>query len=384
LENLDFRICTRCVMDTSDPNIKFDNSGQCNHCKGAFRMLNSGIFLYSEEQKENALKILVTKIKKGKRKNYDCIIGLSGGVDSSYVALIVKQLGLNPLAVHLDNGWNSEIAVQNIENICKNLDIDLYTFVLNWEEFKDLQLAFLRSSTPDSEIPSDHAIHSCMFKAAQKEKVSYVITGFNRSSESILPESWSRGHFDWKYIKSVHKKFGSGKISNFPHYGFIPFVYRWLFKSFVPGIKMINILDYIEYDKNKAKEIIIKDLAWKDYGMKHHESNYTKIYQAYILPHKFGFDKRRAHLSSLICSGIITREQALDELKQSLYDADKLRIDLKYLCNKFEITSNDFQEIMNLPPKDFADYPSYANSLLFRITSFPLRPLNRILKMYRK
>jgi N-acetyl sugar amidotransferase len=348
------------------------------------KMLNSGLFLYSKEQKEESLRLLVSKIKKDKKKTYDCIIGLSGGVDSSYVAFFVKELGLTPLAVHLDNGWNSEIAVQNIENVCRKLDIDLFTYVLNWEEFKDLQLAFLRASTPDSEIPSDHAIHSCMFKAAQKEKVRYVITGFNRSSESILPEAWSQGHFDWKYIKSVHKLFGSGRLTNFPHYGFIPFVYRWLFKSYVPGVKMINILDYLEYDKNKAKERIIKELGWKDYGMKHYESNYTKIYQAYILPQKFGFDKRRAHMSSLICSGAITREQALDELKLPLYDADKLRIDLKYLCNKFEISLEEFNKIMNLPIRNFADYSSYANSFLFRITSLPLRPLNKLLKILRR
>jgi N-acetyl sugar amidotransferase len=379
-----YRLCTRCVMDTSDPNIQFNSLGQCNHCEGAIKMLNSGLFLYSREQKEEALKQLVSKIKKGRRKNYDCIIGLSGGVDSSYVALFVKQLGLTPLAVHLDNGWNSEIAVQNIENVCRKLDIDLYTYVLNWEEFKDLQLAFLRSSTPDSEIPSDHAIYSCMFKAAQTEKVRYVITGFNRTSESILPEAWSLGHYDWEYIKSVHKRFGSGKLSNFPHYGFFSFVYRWLFKSFVPGIIMINILDYLDYDKYKAKEIITKDLGWKDYGLKHYESNYTKIYQAYILPQKFGFDKRRAHFSSLICSGLITREEALDELKLPLYDPDKLRIDLKYLCNKFEISLDEFNKILNLPPRNFAEYPSYANSLLFMLISLPLRPLNKLLKKIRK
>lgn len=381
---MEYRLCKRCVMDTSDPGIRFNEQGFCNHCEGAIKMLNSGIFLFSEEQKEEMLKSLIEKIKKSGRKKYDCIIGLSGGVDSSYVAYKVKEFGLRPLAVHLDNGWNSETAVQNIEKICKNLDIDLYTFVLNWEEFRDLQLAFLKSSTPDSEIPTDHAIHACLFKAAQKEKVKYVITGFNRSSESILPEAWSRGHYDWRYIRQIHKKFGSGKLHNFPHYSFIPYIYRWLFKSFVPGIKMINILDFIQYDKNKAKEVIIRELGWKDYGLKHHESNYTKIYQCYILPEKFGFDKRRAHLSSLICSGIITREQALEELNQPLYDNDKLKIDLKYLCNKFEITKEYLSEIMNIPVKEFKDYPSYEKSYLFRLVSLPLRPLNKVLKATRK
>lgn len=379
-----YRICSRCVMDTSDPNIKFNSDGYCNHCEGAINLLNKGLFSIPHKQREQMLKELISEIKTNDKSNYDCIIGLSGGVDSSYVALLVREAGLKPLSIHLDNGWNSEIAVQNIENVCRKLDIDLYTYVLNWEEFKDLQLAFLKSSTPDSEIPSDHAIHSCMFKAAKKARVRYVITGFNRSSESILPEAWSHGHYDWKYIRSVHKRFGSGKLSNYPHFGFIHFVYRWLFKSFIPGIRMVNILDYVDYDKNKAKERIIRDLGWKDYGLKHYESNYTKIFQGYILPEKFGFDKRRAHFSSLICSGIFTREQALNELEQPLYDSDKLRIDLKYLCNKFEIPLEEFNRIMALPTKTFSDYPSFEKSWLFRISSLPLRPLNKILKRIRK
>lgn len=371
-------------MDTSDPDIRFDESEFCNHCTGALKSLKTGIFAITASQKGEALSDIVRIIKKTRTGTYDCIIGLSGGVDSSYVAKVVRDLGMNPLAVHLDNGWNSEIAVSNIENICRKLDIDLYTWVLNWEEFKDLQLAFLRSSTPDSEIPSDHAIHSCMFRVAKKFKIKYVITGFNRSSESILPVSWSHGHYDWKYIRSVHKQFGSGKLSNFPHYGFIHFVYRWMFKSFVPGIKMINILDYTNYDKNSAKEIIKRELDWKDYGMKHYESNYTKIFQAYILPHKFGFDKRRAHLSSLICSGAISRQEASQELGRPLYDSDKLRIDLKYLCNKFEISMEEFDSIIKLPPKTFSDYPNYENSFLFRLTILPFRPINRLLKFLRR
>lgn len=379
-----YRICTRCIMDTSDPKIKFNSLGQCNHCAGAIKMLNSGIFSYSDQQRRKLLNQLIVRIKKGKKKKYDCIIGLSGGVDSSYVALVVKQLGLNPLAIHLDNGWNSEIAVQNIECICKKLDLDLHTHVLNWEEFKDLQLSFLKSSTADSEIPSDHAIHSILFKTAKRYGIKYVITGFNRSSESILPESWSHGHYDWKYIKMVHKTFGTGKLSNFPHFGLINFVYRWVFKSFVPGIKMVNILDYVDYDKTRAKEIIIKELDWKDYGMKHHESNYTKIFQAYILPEKFGYDKRRAHLSSLICSGAISREQALNEIEKPLYSPEKLRIDLKYLCNKFEITMEEFMDLMNMPVKKFSDYPSFENSFLFKLLIFPLRPVNKFLKIVRK
>lgn len=377
-----YQICTRCVMDTTDPLIEFDENGVCNHCKQAEKLLAREPYSLPFEEKEKRFKKLAEEIKeKGKGKQYDCIIGISGGVDSTYVAYLVKKYGLRPLAVHLDNGWNSELAVMNIENALNKLGIDLYTHVIDWEEFKDLQLSFLKASTPDSEIPSDHAIFALMYMMAEKYKVEYVLTGMNQSSESILPKEWSQGHNDWKYIKSVHKQFGSKKLKTFPHYSLIKY-FNWLY---IKKIKWISTLDYFDYDKEKAKKFIIKELSWRDYGGKHHESNYTKIYQAYILPTKFGYDKRKAHLSSLIVAGQITREEALEELQKPLYDEKILKNDIEYLINKFQISQKDFDDIMKAHKKSFDDYPSYYNSWYYPKTgTLFFRILRKIYKKFIK
>ena len=350
-------------MDTTDPDIKFDENGVCNHCKNALKYFQTAPHCLSANEKEKRLNQFFNKILSERKGNrYDCIIGVSGGVDSTYVAYLLKSSGLNPLAVHLDNGWDSELAVQNIYNICEKLKIDLYTHVIDWEEFKDLQMSFLKASTPDSEIPSDHAIYSIMYKMAEKEKVRYIIAGYNIATESILPKAWSQGHFDWKYIKSIQKKFGTKKLTTFPHYGLFGFLHFLIDGNFAPDVKMINLLDYIQYNKMDAKKIIMKELGWRDYGGKHCESNYTKIYQSYILPVKFGYDKRKAHLSSLICSGQISRAEAINEMQKPLYPEAELNEDLNYLTTKFNITRKDFNDIMALPPKDYDDYPNYMNS----------------------
>ena len=359
----EYQICNHCVMDTSDPDIRFDKNGVCNHCTAALINLKSEPYCLTSDEKERRLKQLFDKIIKERKKNrYDCIIGVSGGVDSTYVAFLLKSSGLNPLAVHLDNGWDSELAVQNIFNICDKLKIDLYTHVIDWDEFKDLQMSFLKASTPDSEIPSDHAIYSIMYKMAEKEKVNYIIAGYNIASESILPKAWSQGHFDWKYINRIQKRFGTKKLTTYPHYSLFGYLHYLIDGNFAPNVKMINILDYIQYNKNEAKKIIMKELGWRDYGGKHCESNYTKIYQSYILPVKFGYDKRRAHLSSLICSAQLSRDQALEELQKPLYPEKELNEDLNYLTTKFNISRDDFSKIMTLPLKTYNDYPNYLNS----------------------
>jgi N-acetyl sugar amidotransferase len=343
-------------MDTTDPEIQFDEHGICNHCKNAYVQLNSKPYCLKPSEKEKWLERLVSKIKhSGKNKKYDCIIGLSGGVDSSYVAYKVKELGLRPLAVHLDNGWDSELSVKNIENICKKLDIDLFTYVINWEEFKDLQLSFLKASTPDSEIPSDHAIVSVLCQLAEKKNVRYILAGVNFSSESIMPRAWSQGHTDWKYIKGLQRIFGTVPLKTFPHRSRIKQYYYRFFKR----IQLISFLDYFEYDKEKAKIFLMDKIGFRDYGQKHHESNYTKIYQSYILPTKFGFDKRKAHLSSLICAGQITRAKALEIMKEPLYSPKALEEDILYLINKFGISRKKFEQIMALPPKNYRDYTHY-------------------------
>jgi N-acetyl sugar amidotransferase len=352
----DYRICTRCLMDTSDPEIVFDEQGVCNHCHDYDRLVAQKVL--EGEAGQKYLENLVEKMKQdGHNKPYDCIIGVSGGVDSTYVAYLVKKMGLRPLAVHMDNGWDSELAVKNIEETLKRLGIDLYTEVLDWEEFKDIQVAMLKASTPDSEVPSDHAISAVLGNMADKLKVRYIISGANVRTETHLPRAWSYGHFDWKYIRSVHRQFGSRPLKSFPHIGFFTYYRRLLTHH------RIDILNYIDYNKNEAMQILQNELGWRYYGGKHYESIYTRFYQGYILPSKFGFDKRRSHLSSLICSGEITREAALEELDKPTYAPAMQEEDREYVVKKLGLTDEQFEAIINAPRKTFWDYPSYSRVL---------------------
>jgi N-acetyl sugar amidotransferase len=358
----EFQICNRCVMDTTDPDITFDKNGICNHCYAYDEAIKNNTF--SGEAGKNRLNLIIEAIKKrGKGKEYDCIIGLSGGVDSSYVAYKVKEFGLRPLAIHLDNGWDSELAVKNIEQIIKILNIELYTHVIDWEEFKNLQLAFLKASTPDSEVPSDHAIFAIMIRMAKKYKVP-VITGMNTRTESHLPAAWSQGHIDWRYIKSINKKFGKIPLKTFPHF------HSLIFSLYFRSSNWIHILNYLDYNKEETKKFLINELCWKDYGWKHHESIYTRFFQGYILPKKFGYDKRKTHLSSLICSGEISRENALEELKNEPYPIEMQEEDKSYLLKKFNLTIAEFEDIMNKPPKSYNDYPNcqfISNNIFYKL-----------------
>lgn len=339
-------------MDTSDPDIYFDRDGVCNHCHQYDRMVHEEIF--TGDAGKDKLSKLVKQIQEtGKGNDYDCLIGVSGGVDSSYVAYVVKKLGLRPLAVHLDNGWDSELSVNNIFKELEILGIDLKTHVINWNEFRDLQLAFLKASTPDSEIPSDHAIVSIMYKMAEEFGIKYVITGRNVRTETHVPLSWSHGHHDWKYIKSVHEMFGTIPLMTYPFR--TPSDEKRYQKSQV----WVDLLNYVDYVKKDAIQILEDELGWEYYGGKHYESIYTRFFQGYILPKKFGFDKRRGHLSSLICSGEITRNDALKEMENEPYPLDLQEKDRIYVIKKLGISEEEFESIMNLPPKKIIDYPSY-------------------------
>lgn len=352
---MEYKICKRCVMDTSDLQIQFDSNGICNHCKSAEK------FLYNMEKQKKEFEIdkYIQKVKQqGEGKKYDCVIGISGGVDSCYCVYLAKHYGLRPLAVHFDNGWNSELAVQNIRLLLEKLDVDLYTYVVNWQEFRDLQLSFLRASTPDSEIPTDHMIQPVLGMMAHKYGIHSVWVGCNQASESILPDSWSHGHRDWKYIKSVYREFGTRKFKTYPHFNRMDNLYFNLY------IEWFSILDYLDYDKEKAKLFLMKEFGWKDYGGKHYESFYTKFYQTYILPVKFGFDKRRMHFSSLIMAGQMTREQALSELQKSPYNEEMIERDIEYFIEKMEITREEFDRIMSQTPKSFWDYPNYESDFI--------------------
>jgi N-acetyl sugar amidotransferase len=288
----------------ADPNIHFDEKGVCNYYYEYLEAEKTGVL--QGKAGEEKIKELVEKIKAdGKDKPYDCLIGLSGGVDSTYVAWLVKQLGLRPLAVHLDNGWNSELAVKNVENIIKKLGFDLYTLVVNWEEFRDIQLAYLRASVVDIEVVSDHAIFATMYKLAKEKKIGTIISGTNIVTEYIMPPSWLYHKMDFTNLKDIHGRFGKIKLKTYPVFDFKKYVYY----SGVLKLTPISILNYVPYNKQQIKEKIKQELEWRDYGGKHYESVFTKFYQAYILPEKFKIDKRKPHLSTLICSGQMTRNR---------------------------------------------------------------------------
>jgi N-acetyl sugar amidotransferase len=353
-----YRICARCIMDTSDPEITFDEHGICNHCHEYERRVAADVL--PQPRGERLLEETAARIKQeGRRRRYDCILGLSGGVDSTYVAYLTKQLGLRPLALHLDNGWDSDVAVRNIHNIVRKLDIDLETHVLDWEEFRSLQLAFLRASTPDSEIPTDHAIVASLFESAAKHRVRWIMNGANVVTELMVPPTWSHGHYDWGYIKAINDRFGTRPLPTFPHFG----VLRQHYWQQLRGIQDLFVLNYVDYDKPRAIEILKRELDWEPYGAKHYENVYTKFFQGYILPEKFGFDKRRPHLSCLVLDGKMSRDEALAEAEHPAIDLEELRRDRVFVAKKLGLSEAEFDEIMALPRKTFWDYPSYERDL---------------------
>ncbi|MHA4808305.1 N-acetyl sugar amidotransferase [Flavitalea flava] len=349
-----YKQCTVTVMDNiADPDIRFDEKGICNYYHEYKAAETNGVLNGEEGQTE--IQRLVTKIKAdGVGKAYDCLIGLSGGVDSTYVALLVKKLGLRPLAVHLDNGWNSEMAVKNVENIITKLGFDLYTLVVNWEEFRNIQLSYLQASVVDIEVVSDHAIFATMYKLAKEKNIGYIISGTNIVTEYIMPPSWLYHKMDFANLKDIHRTYGKIKLKTYPSFDFKKYVYY----SAVLRLTPISILNYVPYNKQEIKEIIKKELDWRDYGGKHYESIFTKFYQAYILPEKFRIDKRKAHLSTLICSGQITKEEALQELTKHLYEPKELRSDMEYVLKKLGLSEDEFSAIMKLPVKRHQDFKS--------------------------
>jgi N-acetyl sugar amidotransferase len=354
-----YRVCTQCIMDTSDPEIEFDESGVCNHCHDYARRVEAEVYPGIVGRQELAK--FVAQIKRdGAGKKYDCILGLSGGVDSTYVAYVTKQLGLRPLAVHLDNGWNSEISVRNIENIVKILDIDLYTEVLDWEEFRRLQVAFLKASTPDSEIPTDHAIIATLYKLAAKHGIRWIMDGSNIVTEIMVPATWSHGHSDWGYIEHLNNNFGGAELKTYPHYDYYDYMVRFPHRQ---RIQRFPLLNYIDFNKLEAIEVMKRELKWTPYGGKHYESIYTRFYQGYILPKKFGFDKRRSHLSCLVNNGRITRDEALREIQKPALSEEMEREDREFVRKKLGLSEADFEAIMTAPRKTFWDYPSSERDL---------------------
>lgn len=332
-------------MDTSDPDIRFDDQGVCHHCHHYEEV--SAPLQCPEVEREKSAEALIQRIKEsGKNNEYDCIIGISGGVDSSYLACILKQRGCRPLAVHLDNGWNSELAVKNIENLIRKTGIDLFTHVIDWEEYRDLQLAFLKASVINIEAPTDHAFRAILYHTAVQKKIRYFVTGLNIATESLCLRSWGYFARDFRQIKSIHQRFGSIPLKTFPHLSFLEDFYF----TAIRGIRELHLLNHIPYNRNDVLQYLEQQLGWKDYGGKHYESVFTRFFQGYILPTKFKIDKRRAHLSNLVQSGQITRQEALSKIEEPIYPDGLLIQDREFFLKKFGLTESDFQKIMNAKP----------------------------------
>lgn len=352
-----YQACTKCVMDTSDPNIQFDQNGVCNHCI-EFEEVTSKLW-YPNEEGKRMLEETFSKVKEdGKNNEYDCILGLSGGVDSAYLALKIKEYGLRPLVVHVDAGWNSEIAVSNIERIVKYCDYDLYTYVIDWEEMSDLQRAYFKSGIANQDVPQDHAFFAILYHYAVSNNISYVISGGNTATEGIaVPISWENSAMDSVNLKAIHKKFGTIKLKN---YRTISFFQYYIYYPFIKKMKTIRPLNFMPYNRAEAISMLVEKVGFKEYGRKHGESVFTRFYQNYYLPRKFGFDKRLPHYSTLILTNQMTREEALEKLKQPLYDNElSLKYDINFFCRKLGISEEEFENIMNSSPHPYTDYPTW-------------------------
>lgn len=372
MEKSEYKICSRCIMDISDSEIVLNEEGICNHCLRYDELLHNRVQL---EDGEKSLNQIVTRIKAKRRsaQDYDCIIGVSGGVDSTYVAYLCKKLGLNPLAIHFDNGWNSELAVRNIEDCLNILGIDLVTEVIRWKHFKEMQKAFLFASVPDGEVPTDHAINALLFREANKRGIKYIINGMNFQTESLSVRTWAYGHSDWKYIQSVTKKFSNIKdFSFYPHFSLLDLIKYVTIKQ----IKVVSILNYIDYKKDEVIKILENELNWRNYGGKHYESIYTRFYQGFLLPNKFKIDKRRGHLSDLIRSHQMTRERALVEISKPAYiDSNLEQEDIVFVKKKLELTDNEFEKILSSKNKTYR---------VFRNNEYKISMLKKALNFLRK
>jgi N-acetyl sugar amidotransferase len=352
-------------MDTSDPEIRFDEEGYCNHCNSAIEQADK--IWFPDDRGAKVLDEIISKVKfEERKKEFDCIIGLSGGVDSSYLAYYAVKKGLRPLVVHVDCGWNSEQAVKNIESVIKKLNIELHTFVVNWEEMKDLQRAFFKASLPDQDIPQDHAIFAALYNFAEKNNIRYVLNGLNFATESIMPENWGYQAMDYRHLKSIHKRFGGKKLKDYPH---VNFFMRYVYFPYLKRMRIINPLNYIDYQKEEAILTMQNELGWQYYGGKHHESRFTKFFQSYYLPHKFNFDKRRAHLSSLIVSRQISRDEAVSKMKEEVYSENEIGNDLEYVAKKLDWSPQEFRAIIDLPPNRHQDFPTIEGLFRFGLKS---------------
>lgn len=343
--------CTRCLLDSSIEEITFDEQGVCSFCHGYDEL--SRQFPLNDEGKQQLDRIIAQIKADGKGKKYDCILGLSGGTDSSYTLILMKQLGIRPLAVHFDNGWNTEISVRNIKNLLEKLNIDLYTYVVNWEEFKDLQLSFLKASVPEVEVPTDMGIRSILYRIAAEQGLKYIIEATSFRTEGVLPLSW--GYKDAKYIRSVQKIFGTKKLETYPNMSLTRYIYYTFFRR----IKLVRFLNYFDYSKTEAKQVLKDEIGWVDYGGHHFESHYTRFFQSYLAPVKFNMDRRKVTLSAQVNSGQISREEAMRVYATPSLTKEAIEEDKAYITKKFKLSLPEFENIINAPARSFKDFPSY-------------------------
>lgn len=363
MEDKKYQVCIRCVMDTTDLEISFDKRGMCNHCY-KFDDLTSKRWFPNEEGKKK-LETIFNKIKQtGKKQEYDCIIGLSGGVDSSYLAIVMKDYGLRPLTVHVDAGWNSEFAMHNIERIVKYCGYDLHTHVMDWQEIKDLQLAYLESGVANQDVIQDHAFFASIYHFAVKNNIKYVINGGNIATESVFPKSWHHDAMDAINLKAIHQRYGKQKLQQFRTINFMEYFFYY---PFIKGLTTIRPLNFMPYHKDKALEYLKKKVAFKEYRRKHGESRFTKFFQNYYLPIKFNIDKRRAHLSSQILSGDLTRDQALQELLVPLYEEIELQEDKYFIAKKLGISVKELEQFIHKKGHYYYEYPNWDLKYKFMV-----------------
>jgi len=352
--NEDYHLCSLCVMDTTDTEITFDEKGVCGHCR-AFDTVTRKEWFPNEEGARR-LKTIIEQIKAaGIGHPYDCILGLSGGADSSYLALKVSEWGLRPLVVHVDAGWNSELAVANIEKIVKYCDYHLHTHVVDWEEMRDLQMAYLRAAVSNQDVPQDHVFFASLYHFATKNGIRYILSGGNIATESIFPQAWHGSAMDARNLYAINKKYGDGSLKT---YSIISFFEYYLWYPFIKKMRTVRPLNYMDYDKTKAISELESTLGWRSYGRKHGESVFTKFFQNYYLPTRFGYDKRRPHFSSLIVSGQMSREDAIEKLKEPLYETDELEVDITFFCKKLQISRSEFSELMAVPIHHYTEFPN--------------------------
>lgn len=350
---MNYQQCTRCVMDTTTPDITFDDTGVCNYCK-TFQVRLAANKRIVEQEQAHRDEFLDRVRADGQGRRYDCVVGVSGGVDSSYALYLAVKSGLRPLAVHLDNGWNSELAVHNISSLVTNLGVDLHTHVIDWPENRDLQLSLFKAHVVDIEMLMDNAMMAMNYEQAAANGVHFILAGTNIATEGLaMPPGWNHFKMDVKNIRRIHAKFGSLPIKSHP----LLSVNRWIWFEYMKKIKWISFLDFFPYGKNEALEVLKREVGYKPYPYKHYESVFTRFYQGYILPKKFGVDKRRVHLSTLVASGQMRRDEALELLTHSPYpDSEQERQDKEFVMKKLGFTLDTFEEYMTHPGAPHAKY----------------------------